>query len=182
MFNIREILNELKIEIKKQYYEREFHVIYTKDYLILVTGIGSASVEIAANELAMIEIEKVFLAGTCGTSKDFKIGEPVFINEAKFSQGSPLYYTKEKSFKPKIQSSLQPVTCVSSDSFYKGDTCADVVDMDTAYVYAFQEIFNFKAVSIKGISNKIGEHIDNDSVYLALKNSIKECLHSLSSD
>ncbi len=74
-----------------------------KDFLLIVTAPGSACVEIVMSEIAMLkERDKdntetnMILAGSCGASLNYDIGEVYAINESKpGNQGCISFYSQE---------------------------------------------------------------------------------------
>ncbi len=218
---VKSILKEIGIEISKEHRAREFSVFHSliesKEFSIVITGLGSASIELATQELLQSGVDTIILAGTCGASKDYKIGEPVFIESGAFERGSPNYYKEFKGKKscvhPDFINSLPELkrgSIISSDSFYAiggilkegkiiylgaktriepiwvnkfrklyNSKSSYLIDMETAFFYAFGEIFeNFKFCAIKGVSNYVPFNPINiiKEERLALKNSISSSI------
>jgi uridine phosphorylase len=216
---ITNVLKELNITYDLVLKKREFSIFvinYNKKKLTLaVTGLGSASIELILQELLQVDINVIGLAGTCGISKHFELGEPIFINQASYEFGSPDFYDdfKIKTFYPNSKfkpGELKSAMGVSSDSFYaiggvleqnrivyKGAKTKKtppavlkfeklynsnepyVIDMETAFFFAFQNIFkNFKCFCVRAGSNYVPfdpkDFIKDENT--AVKNSLIEVL------
>jgi len=112
-------------------------------FTLISAGLGSASVEIVLAELSLHQAAKVVLAGSCGASSHFRLGEPLLLTEAKMvNRGSLEYYLRGKSglsrpspllVRVAKELCLQEARIVSSDAFY-GFGC--LLDSQGKPVYA----------------------------------------------
>jgi uridine phosphorylase len=186
---------------------REFHLYEKDNILVIVAGLGSASVEAVMNEIAFTSKDsKVVLAGTCGASKDFELGEPYAISKGTMQNlGSWVYYGDKKTAAPTMKTDMKTAEIISTDAFYgfgcnkNGPASATknpspkgyrdfkkllskpfLIDMETAFFYAFLEEFNLTGISIKAASNYIpfeSDIIGKEDI--ALEKSLKEAVRIL---
>jgi uridine phosphorylase len=129
---IQETLKSVDQEPFLTRHTREFNTYRvagdSNEFTLIVAGLGSASVEIVLAELSFLNVDKVVLAGSCGASSNYKLGEPLLLTGARMINfGSAGYYLKEK---PQLSMpsfflidiakklDLQEAQIVSCDAFY----------------------------------------------------------------
>lgn len=125
------VLNKQGIDAKELSYSREFYVYDTLNFSLVIAGLGSASVECALSDIAIVREgyeTNIILAGSAGVSRDFKIGETFILEEGFINNnGSVDYYgdNEERVYEPNSflkehASSLdiRKEKIISSDAFY----------------------------------------------------------------
>ncbi len=117
-------------------HSREFHSLLAEGktkFPVVIAGLGSASVECVLSELSILRDHRgmkyinLVHAGTCGSSPDYKIGQPVVVDKAQLNnEGAQSFYTADKTYAYPSKALMEEAkklkiprgTIISSDAFY----------------------------------------------------------------
>lgn len=144
------------------------------DILVLQTGIGKTNAAMSlASVLSLYQIKEIINIGIVGATKPYLSGETLLVNKATYhdfdlqlfgyEKGQvpklPLYYVSDETLKTRFNAFLKvrEANLYTGDSFTLKTDLTGIFDMEGTALYQVAFRFNTPMLSIKMVSDVIGE-------------------------
>lgn len=174
--------------------------LINKQQLLLATecGYGAPYIVNLCEELRVLGVSNFIFIGLAGAiSSNIKEGELLYVNKVFSGVGSSYYYKNNEVFLYNNygileeiinQLKISPVTCWSTDAPFRETLSlkddyvnqgAEIVEMETAAVYAFADFYKLSALCLMIISDVIEEEWHPPVNYQKLRNKEQDVIATI---